>query len=234
MSEDPPKKRRWTAPTDTVMPVRPDSARAKKKSLTPSSKAWVERQLADPYVTRAKAEGWRSRAAFKLLELDQSFGLLKRGARVVDLGVAPGGWTQAALKAGAGAVVGIDLLHVTPIPGAILLEMDFLEEESPAAVIAALGAAPTLVLSDMAANTTGHQRTDQIRTGALAEAAARFALETLAPGGGFVTKAFQGGLDAALLQELKKAFATVRHAKPKASRSESPEVYLVAQGFRGR
>jgi 23S rRNA (uridine2552-2'-O)-methyltransferase len=167
-----------------------------------------------------------------LLELDEKFGLLKKGQRVVDLGVAPGGWAQVVIKRGASAVVGVDLLAVDPIPGVTLLQMDFLDEDAAAAVMAVLGGSPDLVLSDMAANTTGHVRTDQIKTGALAEAAARFAMDVLAPGGAFVTKAFQGGLDAGLLSDLKKEFATVKHAKPPASRQESPEVYVVAQGFR--
>jgi 23S rRNA (uridine2552-2'-O)-methyltransferase len=183
-------------------------------------------------VKRAKEEGWRSRAAFKLIELDERCGLLGRGLRVIDLGAAPGGWTQVALKRGAGAVVGIDLLPIDPIPGAILLEMDFLAPEAEPALEAALGGRPDLVLSDMAANTTGHSRTDQIKTGALAEAAALFALERLARGGAFVTKAFQGGLDTALLGELKRGFESVRHAKPPASRAESSEIYVVAQGRR--
>jgi len=202
------------------------------KGRTPSQRAWIERQLNDPYVKRAKVDGYRSRAAYKLIELDERHGLLRRGQRVVDLGAAPGGWTQVALKRGAGAVVGIDLLPIDPIPGATLLEMDFLAPEAEAALTQALGGRPDLVLSDMAANTTGHARTDQIKTGALAEAAALFAGEHLAPGGAFVTKAFQGGLDTALLAELKRAFETVRHAKPPASRQESPELYVVAQGRR--
>jgi len=202
------------------------------KARTPSSRAWIERQLNDPYVRRAKEEGWRSRAAFKLIELDERFDLLVRGARVVDLGAAPGGWTQVALKKGAGAVVGIDLLPVDPIAGAVFLTMDFLAPEAEDALDAALGGKPNLILSDMAANTTGHSRTDQIKTGALAEAAALFALERLALGGAFVTKAFQGGLDVALLNDLKRGFEMVRHAKPPASRSGSPEIYLVAQGRR--
>ena len=202
------------------------------RGRTPSQRAWIERQLNDPYVKRAKEEGWRSRAAFKLIELDERCGLLGRGLRVIDLGAAPGGWTQVALKRGAGAVVGIDLLPIDPIPGAILLEMDFLAPEAEPALEAALGGRPDLVLSDMAANTTGHSRTDQIKTGALAEAAALFALERLARGGAFVTKAFQGGLDTALLGELKRGFESVRHAKPPASRAESSEIYVVAQGRR--
>ena len=150
--------------------------------------------------------------------------------RIVDLGAAPGGWLQVAIKRGAGAVVGIDLLEIEPVTGATVFQMDFLDREAPAALLKALGGKPDLVLSDMAANTTGHARTDQIRTGALAEAAATFAIQNTAPGGAFVTKAFQGGLDAALLAELKRTFSSVRHAKPPSSRKGSPEVFLVALG----
>jgi 23S rRNA (uridine2552-2'-O)-methyltransferase len=202
------------------------------RARTPSQRAWIERQLNDPYVRRAKDEGWRSRAAFKLIDLDERFGVLRRGQRVVDLGAAPGGWTQVALKRGIGAIVGIDLLPIEPLAGAVFLEMDFLAPEAEGALQDALGGRPDLVLSDMAANTTGHHRTDHIKTGALAEAAAQFALAHLAPGGTFVTKAFQGGLDAALLADLKREFASVRHAKPPASRAESAEIYVVAQGRR--
>jgi 23S rRNA (uridine2552-2'-O)-methyltransferase len=197
------------------------------------SRLWIARQNNDPYVPRAQAEGWRARSAFKLIELDEKFGLIKRGARVVDLGAAPGGWAQVAVQRGC-KVVGIDLLEIAPLAGATFLEMDFLDPAAPASVMKALGGAPDLVLSDMAANTTGHARTDQIKTGALAEAAAEFALEHVAPGGAFVTKAFQGGLDAALLARLKQNFASVRHAKPPASRAESAEVYVVAMGRKAR
>jgi 23S rRNA (uridine2552-2'-O)-methyltransferase len=226
VSED--EKRRWRGKPQTGE-GRQLTERVKKKKLKESSRQWVERQLNDPYVARAKAEGYRARAAYKLIELDEKFHFLKKGARVVELGAAPGGWAQVAVQRGA-KVVGIDLLPVDPMPGATFLEMDFLAPEAPGALIAALGGPPDIVLSDMAANTTGHAKTDQIRTGALAEAAAEFALQHLAPGGVFVTKAFQGGLDAGLLAQLKQAFTTVRHAKPPASRAESAEVYVVAQG----
>lgn len=227
-------KRRWRGPTGGDAAGRRDlSERVRDKRKSPSSRAWIERQLNDPYVRRAKEEGWRARAAFKLIELDAQFALLKKGQRVIDLGAAPGGWAQVAVQRGAAKVVGIDLLPIEPLPGATFLQMDFLAPEAPAAMLAALGGSPDLVLSDMAANTTGHHKTDQIRTGALAEAAAEFALAHLAAGGAFVTKAFQGGLDAALLARLKAAFKTVRHAKPPASRAESAEIYVVAQGFRG-
>ena len=226
MSDD--EKRRWRGKPPTGE-GRQLTERVKKKKLKESSRHWVERQLNDPYVARARAEGYRARAAYKLIELDEKFHFLKKGARVVDLGAAPGGWAQVAVQRGC-KVVGIDLLAIDPLPGAAFLEMDFLSPEAPAALIAALGGAPDLVLSDMAANTTGHAKTDQIRTGALAEAAAEFAMTHLTPGGAFVTKAFQGGLDTALLAELKQHFAKVSHAKPPASRAESAEVYVVATG----
>ncbi len=197
------------------------------------STAWLQRQLNDPYVQKAKERGYRSRAAFKLTELDDRFHFLKRGARVVDLGAAPGGWSQVAIERGAAKVVAVDYLEMDPVSGADVLMLDFTEEGAAEQVRAALGGAADVVLSDMAAPTTGHRATDQIRTGALAEAAADFALSVLAPGGVFVTKAFQGGVDAALLERLKKAFTTVRHAKPGASRAGSKEVFLVATGFRG-
>ncbi len=225
-------KRRWTG---AVGPRggRPLAKRVQDKTKKPSSRAWIERQINDPYVQQARDEGWRARAAFKLAELDDRFHLIKRGARVIDLGAAPGGWAQVALKRGAARVVGVDLLPVDPLAGATFLVGDFLDRATQEAVAAALGGPPDLIVSDMAANTTGHQRTDQIRTGALAEAAARYAMARLAPGGAFVTKAFQGGLSGEVLGDLKKAFRTVRHAKPPASRAESAETYLVAQGFRG-
>lgn len=230
--EPPPPKRRWRN-KQILMPSgeRQLAERVRKKNVPKeSSRLWIERQLNDPYVHRAQAEGWRARSAFKLIELDEKFHFLKRGARVVDLGAAPGSWAQVAQKRGAAKIVGIDLLPIDPLPGVTFLEMDFLSPEAPTALTKELGGAPDLVLSDMAANTTGHTRTDQIRTGALAEAAAEFAISTLAPGGAFVTKAFQGGLDATLLTRLKQHFATVRHAKPPASRAASSEVYVVAQG----
>jgi 23S rRNA (uridine2552-2'-O)-methyltransferase len=227
MSSD-DEKRRWTGKPPPGGGERQLTTRVKKKHKE-SSRKWIERQLHDPYVARAKAEGYRARAAYKLIELDDKFHFLKRGARVIDLGAAPGGWAQVAVQRGC-TVAGIDLLHVDPLPGATFLELDFLEPRAPAALLDALGGPPDVVLSDMAANTTGHAKTDQIRTGALAEAAADLALAHLATGGAFVTKAFQGGLDAGLLQRLKQNFTSVRHAKPPASRAESAEVYLVAMG----
>jgi len=229
MTED--EKRRWRGKPSAAGSERQLTERVKKKKLKESSRQWVERQLNDPYVARARAEGYRARAAYKLIELDAKFHFLKKGARVVDLGAAPGGWAQVAVQRGC-KVVGIDLLPIEPLPGAAFLQMDFLASEAPAALIEALAGPPDIVLSDMASNTTGHAKTDQIRTGALAEAAAEFALQHLAPGGTFVTKAFQGGLEADLLARLKQNFASVRHAKPPASRAESAEVYLVAIGKR--
>jgi 23S rRNA (uridine2552-2'-O)-methyltransferase len=228
MTDDPPK-RRWTGRAEGSGGARQLTTRVKNKRAKESSKKWIERQLNDPYVARAKAEGYRARAAYKLIELDEKFHFLKRGARVMDLGAAPGGWAQVCAQRGC-KVVGIDLLAIEPLAGATFLQMDFLSDEAPAALMQALGGAPDIVLSDMAANTTGHAKTDQIRTGALADAAADFALAHLAPGGVFVTKAFQGGLDSALLARLKQGFAKVAHAKPPASRAESSEVYVAAMG----
>ena len=220
-----------------------DAPRAKTERVktarrrTASSTQWLERQLNDPYVRRAKREGFRSRAAFKLLELDERFHLLRAGARVVDLGAAPGGWTQVAVarvKAPArGRVVAIDVQKMEPIDGAQILTLDFLAPEAPAALAAALGGKADLVLSDMAAPATGHAATDHIRIVALAEAAYDFATGVLAKGGAFVAKVYQGGSEADLLAALKRDFATVRHAKPPASRAELSELYVVAQGFRG-
>lgn len=232
-AELPPRRRRVNFDPVAAAQVRatPERVRTAKKR-TEQSARWLERQLNDPYVKRAKAEGWRSRAAFKLIELDERFGIIRNGDRVVDLGVAPGGWAQVALARGAARVVGVDLLAVDPIAGVELVQGDFLDPQMPDRLLALLGGAPTLVISDMAANTVGHRATDHLRTIALAEAAAQFALDTLAPGGTFVTKVFQGGSDSGLLAQLKQAFAQVRHAKPPASRAESVELYLVAQGRR--
>lgn len=230
MSDDEPPKRRWTGkPKSGAGGERQMFTRVKNKKFDESSRNWLKRHLNDPYVARARADGYRARAAYKLLELDEQFHFLKRGMRVIDLGAAPGGWAQVAVQRGA-TVVGVDLLPVEPLTGATFFELDLLDAPTPAILMDALGGAPDLVLSDMAANTTGHARTDQIRTGALADAAADFALEHLAPGGAFVTKAFQGGLDNDLLTRLKQSFATVKHAKPPASRAESSEVYVVAMG----
>ena len=199
-----------------------------------SSTRWLERQLNDPYVRRAKAEGYRSRAAYKLVELDERFGFLKGAKRVVDLGVAPGGWAQVVRQRLPQAVlVGIDLLPTDSIEGATLLEMDFMDEAAPDRLKEGLGGPADLVLSDMAANTVGHPQTDHLRTMGLVEAALDFACEVLAPGGAFVAKVLAGGAGRNLVAELKRRFATVKHAKPPASRKGSSEWYVVAQGFKG-
>jgi 23S rRNA (uridine2552-2'-O)-methyltransferase len=212
------------------MVTRVKTAKGRKTGST----RWLERQLNDPYVKRAKAEGYRSRAAYKLIELDERFGFLKGAERVIDLGIAPGGWTQVVRrKAPRARVVGIDLLATDPIDGASILEMDFMAEAAPAALRDALGGAPDLILSDMAANTVGHPQTDHLRTMGLVEAALDFAGEVLKPGGAFVAKVLAGGADSALVAELKRRFATVKHAKPPASRKGSSEWYVVAQGFKG-
>ncbi|MEO0398728.1 MAG: RlmE family RNA methyltransferase [Pseudomonadota bacterium] len=197
-----------------------------------SSTLWLDRQLNDPYVARAKTEGFRSRAAFKLIELDEKYALLKSGARIVDLGCAPGGWCQVAARAGASKLVGIDYLAMPAVEGADILELDFLDPDAPDRLRAALGGEADLVLSDMAAPTTGHRATDHLRVVALAEAALDFAEDVLAPGGGFVCKVFQGGAEGDLLARLRGRFTSVKHAKPKASRPESPEKYVVATGFK--
>jgi 23S rRNA (uridine2552-2'-O)-methyltransferase len=208
------------------------------RGRTASSTDWLARQLNDPYVHRARREGFRSRAAYKLAEIDDRFHLLRPGATVVDLGAAPGGWTQiaAARVAGParGRVVAIDLLPMDPVPGVVVLHIDFLSPAAPAAIVAALGGRADVVLSDMAAPATGHGATDHVRIVALAEAAYDFARTILALGGAFVAKVYQGGAESSLLRQLKHDFASVRHAKPPASRAESAEVYVVAMGFRGR
>ena len=213
--------------------------RVKDKRKTQSSRKWLERQLNDPYVARAKREGYRSRAAYKLLELDDKFKLLKPGQRVVDLGAAPGGWSQIAARKvgsaeGRGRVVGIDLLPIEALAGAEFIELDFLAPDAPERLIERLGGPADIVLSDMAANATGHKKTDHLRIVGLAEAAADFARSVLAPGGAFVSKVLQGGTEGALLADLKRDFATVRHVKPAASRADSAELYVLATGFRGR
>jgi 23S rRNA (uridine2552-2'-O)-methyltransferase len=205
------------------------------KGRTASSNRWLSRQLNDPYVKQAKAEGYRSRAAYKLIELDEKFALLKGATRVVDLGIAPGGWSQVVRRQRpAAAVVGIDLLPTEPLDGVTILQLDFMAAEAPAALEAALDGPPDLVLSDMAANTVGHRQTDHLRTMGLVETAADFAIATLAPGGAFVAKVLAGGTDPQLLALLKRHFATVKHAKPPASRKGSSEWYVIAQGFKGK
>ena len=203
------------------------------KRRTQSSTRWLTRQLNDPYVKQAKAAGYRSRAAYKLIELDEKFALLKGATRVVDLGIAPGGWSQVVRKlVPKAAVVGIDLLPTEPLEGVTIFQMDFMADEAPAALSEALGGAPDLILSDMAANTVGHKQTDHLRTMGLVETAAHFAIETLAPGGAFVAKVLAGGTDTDLLTLLKRHFTIVKHAKPPASRKGSSEWYVVAQGFK--
>lgn len=199
-----------------------------------SSTRWLERQLNDPYVKRAKAENYRSRAAYKLIELDERFGLLRGVKAVVDLGVAPGGWSQVVRrKVPQAKVVGIDLLPTDPIEGVTILEMDFMDETAPQRLKEALEGPADLVVSDMAANTVGHQQTDHLRTMALVEAGLEFAREVLRPGGAYVAKVLAGGADNDLVAELKRNFGTVKHAKPPASRKDSSEWYVVAQGFKG-
>jgi 23S rRNA (uridine2552-2'-O)-methyltransferase len=207
------------------------------RGRTASSRAWLERQLNDPYVARAKREGYRSRAAFKLAEIDDKHHILKPDGRVVDLGAAPGGWSQVAAQRvgasdGKGTVVAIDALDMPPIPGVTVLHLDFLDPAAPDRLKDALGGPADVVLSDMAANATGHRKTDHLKIMALVEAAAEFACEVLSPGGAFLAKVLQGGTEASLLAGLKRRFASVRHVKPAASRADSAELYLLATGFR--
>jgi 23S rRNA (uridine2552-2'-O)-methyltransferase len=203
-----------------------------------SSKLWLERQLNDPYVAQAKREGWRSRAAFKLIEIDDKYHFLKSGQTVVDLGAAPGGWSQVAAKRvgtanGKGKIIAIDLLEMPEIPGVTFAQLDFLADDAPARLIEMIGGRADVVLSDMAPNTTGHRKTDQLRILGLVEGAVAFAAEVLNPGGTFVAKVFQSGADAALMTELKRDYATVKHVKPASSRQDSSERYVLAMGFRG-
>ncbi len=219
---------------------RPLKVRVKTgRGRTTSQQKWLQRQLNDPYVVRARREGWRSRAAFKLLEMDEKAHLLKRGMRVLDLGAAPGGWCQVAskkigLEDGHGKIVGIDLLEMEPIPGVTLAQMDFLDPTAPERLLEMLDGPADLVMSDMAANTTGHKRTDHLRIVALVEMAVDFARQVLAPGGAFLAKVFQGGTEGELLADLKRDFTVVRHMKPAASRADSAELYVLATGYRGR
>ncbi len=206
---------------------------AGKRTL--SSKLWLERQLNDPFVAQAKRDGYRSRAAYKLIEMDERYRLLKSGQKIVDLGAAPGGWAQvAAAKVGPkGRVIGIDLLDIETIAGVEFTVMDFNDSDAPERLKRMLGGRADGVMSDMAANTTGHRKTDHLKIMALAELAVEFAREVLTPGGFFVSKVFQGGTEGELLNSLKRDFAVVRHVKPKASRPDSPELYVLATGFRG-
>jgi 23S rRNA (uridine2552-2'-O)-methyltransferase len=226
-----------TGPSGRGLSVRVKTA----KKRTSSSTWWLGRQLNDPYVLEAKKLGYRSRAAFKILQLDEKFHFLKPGARVVDLGAAPGGWTQIAaakvLKSGPkgaqGKVVGIDILPMDPVPGATVLHLDFTLDEAPGKLMALLDGPADVVLSDMAASATGHTQTDHIKIVYLAELALDFACRVLAPGGIFIAKVLQGGAESQLLATLKRHFTTVKHVKPEASRKESAEIYVVALGFRG-
>jgi 23S rRNA (uridine2552-2'-O)-methyltransferase len=226
MSNDTPK-------TTTALPSRGLSVSLRTaRGRTTASQKWLQRQLNDPYVRAAKEQGWRSRAAFKLIELDDRFHLIGKGCKVVDLGAAPGGWAQVAVKRGAATVAGVDLLPMDPVPGATVLQGDFMDDAMPGRLAALLDGRADLVLSDMAPNTTGHNATDHLRIMALADLALHFALEMLAEGGGFVAKVFQGGSERAMLERMKRSFASVRHAKPPSSRKESSELYVVATGFR--
>lgn len=227
-------------PTSGKGPTRVLRTKIKRKSgLKESSRRWLERHMNDPYVQRSKADGYRSRAAYKLIEIDERYKILKPGMRVVDLGAAPGGWCQvAARKLGSTdekpLIAAIDYLEMDPVPGCVILKKDFLDDDAPAALIEALGGAPDVVISDMAAPTTGHRRTDHIRTTHLGEVAADFAISVLKPGGHFLTKAFQGGSENELLTMLKQNFKSVHHVKPPASRDESVELFLLAKDFKGR
>ena len=210
----------------------------RKQKLKPSSRRWIERQLNDPYVQRARREGMRSRAAYKLIEIDDRHAILSKGARVIDLGAAPGGWCQVAMDRTGSTpdtplIAAIDFLGMDPIPGVAILEKDFLDDDAPDMLMEALGGAPDIVLSDMAAPTVGHRRTDHMRTMHLVEVAADFAIGVLKPGGHFLAKTFQGGTEKALLDRLKAHFGKVVHVKPGASRAESVELYLLAKDFRG-
>lgn len=222
------------SPDARPLKVRVKSARTRSSS----SQKWLQRQLNDPYVARAKREGWRSRAAFKLIEMDEKLHVLKRGMRIVDLGAAPGGWSQVAAKKigaaeGQGKIVAIDLLEMDAVTGVMFAQMDFLDPTAPERLFAMLDGKADLVMSDMAANTTGHKKNDHLKIIALVELAADFARQVLAPGGAFIAKVFQGGTEGTLLADLKRDYAQVRHLKPAASRADSAELYLVATGFRG-
>jgi 23S rRNA (uridine2552-2'-O)-methyltransferase len=227
-------------PGDAKGTTRVMKTRIKKKSgLKESSRRWLERHMNDPYVQQSKIDGYRSRAAYKLIEIDDRYKILKPGMKIVDLGAAPGGWCQVAARRLGSTddkplIAAIDYLEVDPIPGAVILQKDFLDHDAPAALIAALGGEPDVVLSDMAAPTTGHRRTDHIRTMHLGEVAADFAISVLKPGGHFLAKTFQGGAEGTLLTMLKQNFATVHHVKPPSSRGESVELFMLAKGFKGR
>ncbi|QQG37337.1 MAG: RlmE family RNA methyltransferase [Micavibrio aeruginosavorus] len=213
--------------------TRDATVRVKKTNQrTTSSARWLQRQLNDPYVHEAQRLGYRARSAFKLIELDDKLKFIKKGCTVIDLGAAPGGWSQVAVERGAGKVIGLDLLPIEPLPGVTFLQMDFMNDDAPEALIMAMGSGADVVLSDMAPNTMGHRQTDHLRIMALVEAAYEFATQVLKPGGTFVSKLFQGGAEKELLDMMKRDFTTVKHVKPPASRKESSEQYVVATGFR--
>jgi len=236
MSDEPPPANAWSSrPAAAAEEGRGKPARLKTaKMRTPSSQAWLSRQVNDPFSAKARAHGYRSRAAYKLSEIDDRLKILRPGARIVDLGLAPGGWTQVAIERGVTHLVGVDLLPVDPLPPAQILQMDFTDPECGPLLISLLGGAPDAVLSDMAPNTVGHRRTDHLRIMGLIEAAADFAISVLRPGGTFVAKAFQGGETSQVMTLLKQNFSDVKNFKPKASRADSSEVFLVATGFKGR
>jgi 23S rRNA (uridine2552-2'-O)-methyltransferase len=232
---EPPRKRMVKPPTGGTEEGRAKPARLKTaKDRTPSQQAWLNRQINDPFSAKARAHGYRSRAAYKLIEIDDKLHLLKPGVRVIDLGLAPGGWTQVAIERGVTQIVGVDLLPVGALPPAHILEMDFTDPECGPRLIELLDGPPDVVLSDMAPNTVGHRATDHLRIVGLIEAAVDFAISVLKPGGVFIAKAFQGGETHEVIAILKRNFADVKNFKPKASRADSSELYLVATGFKGR
>ncbi len=232
---EPPRKRLVRAPTGGEDASRGESVRVKTaKRRTTSSQAWLARQLNDPFVAAAKAQGYRARAAFKLTEIDDRFHVIKPGGRIVDLGCAPGGWLQVAMRRKSGPIAGVDLLPVEPVAGVHILQMDFTDPACGPRLLELLGGPPDLVLSDMAPNTVGHRITDHLRIAGLVEAAIDFTIDSLKPGGSFVAKAFQGGQTDDILARLRRHFAQVRFVKPKASRQDSSELFLVATGFKGR
>ncbi len=235
MTDEKPRKRMVKPPTGGTESGRVVPERLKTAwKRTPSQQAWLTRQINDPFAAKARAHGYRSRAAYKLTELDDKFRVLKPGARVVDLGAAPGGWTQVALERGVTQIVGVDLLPVDPLPPARILMMDFTDPECGPELIRLLGGAPDMVISDIAPNTVGHRQTDHLRIVGLIEAAVDFAVDVLVPGGSFIAKAFQGGETAGVIAKLKRYFPEVKTVKPKASRADSSELYLVALKFKGR
>ena len=234
-SEEPPRKRMVRAPTRGGDSGRGESVKVKtSKRRTTSSNAWLQRQLNDPFVALAKSRGYRARAAFKLTEIDDRAHVLKRGARVIDLGCAPGSWLEVAVERGVTDIAGVDLLAIDPVPPAHILQMDFTDPACGPQLLELLGGAPHVVLSDMAPNTTGHRETDHLRIVGLIDMALDFAIANLEPGGAFVAKAFQGGGTSEVLARLKRHFAKVQHIKPKASRADSSELFFVATGFKGR